>query len=191
MKNELSLAALPSDVRHDLRHQKGWWVVLSVLWYILWAVGVWRYWAGHPDFTPNYMFAPFCAAVLLLPLWIFRLRIVLFDRVWSGEIVRIKYRMMSDIPVFSEGLDRVERHETAVLYVRRTADGRMKKLACRRLCHAADRCYRVGDTVRHIPFVALPQNLSREPEEGRLCLVCGTLSRDSHDRCAACGRTIF
>ena len=191
MKNEIPITALPSDVQHNLRHQKRWWIALSVLWYLMWATGVWRYWAGHPDFTPNYMFVPFCTAVLLLPLWIFRLRIVLFDRAWSGEIVRIKYRMMSDIPVFSEGLDRVERHETAVLYVRRAADGRVKKLACRRLWHAADRCYRVGDTVRHIPFVALPQNLSREPEEGRLCLVCGTLSRDSHECCAACGHTIF
>lgn len=191
MKNEWHLAYLPSDVQKGIRHQRRCWVVLSVLWYLVWGTAVWRYSAGHPDFTPNYMALPFAAAVLLLPLWIFRLRVVLFDRPWTGEIVRIKYRMMSDIPIFSEGLERVERHETAILYVRRHKNGRVKRLACRRLWRSADRCYRVGDTVRHIPFVALPQNLSREPEEGRLCLICGTLSTDSHTFCAACERTLF
>lgn len=192
MKNEIPLSVLPADVAHHVRHQRRGWVIVSALWYIIWGVSVWRYFAGHPDAeVVGYMVPIFTAAVALLPLWIFRLGKVLFGRIWSGEIVKIKYRRMSDIPIFSEGLERVERHETAVLYVRRKPGGRTRRIACRRLARSADRCYRVGDRVRHIPFVALPQNLSRRPEGERLCLVCGTLSENSHDTCIECGHAIF
>lgn len=191
MKNEISLSSLPADVYAVLRRRRRWRVIVSLLWYLMWGVAIWRYYVHNPDARPNFMLPLFVALLLLLPLWMFRLREVLFDRVWSGEVETVKYRMMSDIPVFSEGLERVERHETMVLYVRRTSDGKRKKVPCRRLWHAADRCYRRGDTVRHIPLLPLPQNLSRRPEGGELCLVCGTLSEHSGETCIECRHTIF
>ena len=181
---------LPRDVQRTVNRQRRKRILLSLLWYLVWGAGLWHYYAVDATRHPNWILPIFVLALLLLPLWIFRLRDVVLDRPFTGEIVKIKYRMMSDIPVFSEGLDRVERHETAILYVQREK-GRPKKIACRRLWRSADRCYKVGDRVRHIPLVALPQNLSRPPEEGRLCLVCGVLSTDSHLHCAACNREIF
>lgn len=181
---------LPPQVRRTVTRQRRVRILLSLLWYLVWAAGLWHYYATDATRHPNWILPVFVAVLLVLPLWIFRLWEVVLDRPFTGEIVKIKYRMMSDIPVFSEGLERVERHETAILHVRRP-NGKVKKLACRRLWRSADRCYKVGDTVRHIPLVALPQNLTREPEEGRLCLVCGVLSTDSHVHCAACGREIF
>ena len=182
---------LPAPVAKEVRRRKLKRVGISLIWYAIWGVSLWRYYAVDATRHPNWILPIFVLALLLLPLWIFRLRDVVLDRPYEGEIVRIKYRMMSDIPVFAEGLDRVERHETAVLYVQREKGRRPKKIACRRLWRSADRCYKVGDRVRHIPLVALPQNLSRPPEEGRLCLVCGVLSTDSHVHCAACDREIF
>lgn len=190
MKKEHALAALPSDVRHWLRHQARWLTIITILWYILWGVSIAQYYVRHPEAQVHYTLPLFAGALLILPLWIFRFRVVLFDRPFEGEIVKIKYRMMSDVPIFSEGLERVERHETAILHVRR-ANGKVKKLACRRLWRAADRCYRVGDRVQHIPFLPLPKNLSHEPEGERLCHVCGTLSDRHGERCIECGHTIF
>ena len=183
------MTALPERIRKEVRRTRFWKWVLTLLWVALWAVGVWRYYAHHPASQPNWMLIPFAVAVLALPFWMFRFGQV-FDRSFEGEIVKIKYRMMSDVPVFSEGLERVERHETAILYVRPDRGGK-KKLACPRLWRSADRCYAVGDRVKHIPMVALPKNLSKAPEGGNLCLVCGVLSPDSHETCAACGRPLF
>jgi len=181
---------LPADIQKFVARQKRKRIILSLLWYALWGAGIWHYYAADPARTPNWILPIFIALLLALPLWMCRLWPVLFHRRYTGEIYKIKYKMMSDIPVFSEGLERVERHETAILYVRRE-DGKKRRIACRRLWRAADRCYKVGDRVRRFPLVPLPQNLSRSPEGGRLCLVCGVLSPDSGVHCAECGRTII
>lgn len=187
MKNS---GVLPESIKKEIQKRKTRRILATLLWYALWGVSLWRYYAVDASRQPNWILPIFVVALLLLPLWIFRLWEVVLDRPFTGEIVRIKYRMMSDIPIFQEGLDDVERNEAAILFVRR-GRRRAKKLSCRRLWRAADRCYKVGDTVRHMPLVPLPQNLSHPPEGGRLCLMCGVLSEDSHAHCAACGREIF
>ncbi len=181
---------LPDDVRQTVHRQYWRSVLLTAGWYLLWTVSIIGYYMRAPSLRVHWSLFVFGTALLILPFIIFRFRVVVFDRVCEGEIERIKYRMMSEIPVFSEGLDRVERHETAILVVR-LSNGRIRRFACRRLWRAADRCYHVGDTVRHIPFVSLPQNLTCRPEEGRLCLVCGVLSRDSRQTCVECGHSII
>ncbi len=186
----MSKIVLPPDVKQTVQKKRWRSIGLSLAWYALWAVSVWQYYLNNTDVRPHWTLLFFALAVLLLPLWMFRLGWVLFDRPWMGEIVKIKYRKISEIPFLSEDVGRVERHETAVLIVR-LPNGRNRRALCRGLGYAADRCYGVGDTITHVPLVTLPKNLTREAEGGRLCLVCSTLSGDSHEHCAACNRTIF
>lgn len=187
MKNS---SVLPPDVKRAVDKIRWRSIGYSLLWYLLWTLGVWQYYRHNADMHPHLSLLFFALAVLLLPLWMFRLDRVLFDRPWKGEIVKIKYRKISEIPFLCEDVGRVERRETAVLHVR-LANGKKRRAACRRLGYAADRCYKVGDTVLHLPLVLLPQNLSRSPEGGRLCLMCATLSEDSHEHCAGCQHTMF
>ena len=186
----MSRIVLPSDVKRVVRKKRWRSIGLTLAWYILWGVSVWQYYVHTPEAHPHWTLLFFALAVVLLPLWMFRLGRVLFDRSWTGEIVKIKYRKISEIPFLSEDVGRVDRHETAVL-ITRTANGRKRRALCRGLGYAADRCYKVGDTITHIPLVTLPKNRTSEPEGGRLGLVCSTLSEDSRIHCAACDRTIF
>ncbi len=181
---------LPPDVKRTVWKKRWRSIGLSLLWYVLWTVSVWQYYLHNTDVRPHWTLLFFALAVVLLPLWMFRLGRVLFDRPWTGEIVKIKYRKISEIPFLSEDVGHVERHETAVL-ITRLPNGKKRRALCRGLGYAADRCYQTGDTIVHIPLVTLPKNLTREAEGGRLCLVCSTLSEDSHAHCAACDRTIF
>lgn len=181
---------LPTDVKRLVCKKRWRSILLSFAWYALWAVSVWQYYVHTPEARPHWTLLFFALAVLLLPLWMFRLWRVLFDRTWTGEIVKIKYRKISEIPFLSEEIGHVERHETAVL-ITRLPNGKRRRALCRGLGYAADRCYAVGDTITHLPLVTLPKNHTRTPEGGRLCLVCSTLSEDSHAHCAACNRTIF
>ncbi|MBE6757465.1 MAG: hypothetical protein E7552_02795 [Ruminococcaceae bacterium] len=186
----MSNIQLPADVKRAVRKIRWRSIGCSLVWYLLWAVSLWQYYARNSDVHPHWSLLFFTLAVLLLPLWMFRLDKALFDRSWTGEIVKIKYRKMSEIPFLSEDIGRVERRDTAILYVR-LPNGKKRRTACRRLWYAADRCYKAGDTVRHIPLVPLPQNLTAKPEGGKLCLMCATLSEDSHEHCAACNHTIL
>lgn len=181
---------LPQDVQKAVRKTRWRSIVCSALWYLFWSVSVWQYYVRNPDMSPHWTLLVFAAVVLLLPFWLFHLDRALFDRPWVGEIVKIKHKKMSEIPFLSEDVGRVERHETAVLVVR-LPNGKKRRAVCRKLGHAADRCYQVGDTIRHIPLVPLPQNLTSEPKDGRLCLMCATVSEDSHEHCAVCNHTIF
>ena len=140
-------------------------------------------------------------ALVVLPVFIFKIHKLITDRTWKGEVIDIKVEA---------GYDSTQRtlfHVNYLILTIKREDGKIIERTVNTFCvraalptnvksgHSSGKSefaeddYAVGDKVYH--YYGLPRLLVVHSNDSRECVICGANNPYENDRCFYCGHSII
>ncbi|MBQ7335123.1 MAG: hypothetical protein IJW92_01440 [Clostridia bacterium] len=165
--------------------------VLYVLWIAAWFCGVYFYNQSHQTYPPErlilgWKLAVWMLASLISGFFLFRIRRVLFDRTFSGEIVRSHLShtyTASDDPGAVRSMSYDFRLKKAIRV--RKSNGRIARLKFEEK-NGSYLYYGDGAEIVHFHGFSYPINVDPTAPHGYVCIACGRIHEQWQEKCEIC-----
>lgn len=135
----------------------------------------------------NFIFT--LAVIAAIPLFIFKIPNMLFDKSYKGEIIKISYKEEN-----SDGGMRTrffKRYPTTLLV--KTKQDKLYNIKLESLNTTGGpngQIYKEGDTVVHIAGTDFPKIVKRHDMEFTTCVVCGSKNNVGEEKCDYCNHSL-
>lgn len=126
--------------------------------------------------------------LLLLPLFLFRIVNMLWDKDYDGVIVsrRVQKRYLAET---NSGRHRVRLVEAEIFRVKRD-DGKTAKFEFVGDKLKYSHYFNVGDRIHHYAALPFPEKVDKSADTVKFCLKCGSTHFPEQSRCYFCGKPL-